>query len=260
MAEYRLIQTRIWVDAWFLELSLEGKLLFVYLFTNQRASVCGLYELPMRVMAFDTGMDLNSIKKYLDIFSKTDKAYYDFTTSVIWVVNMPKYQGTTSPKLLPRIMADVKAVPGCELKTKFLQKYPIYTVSIPYGYSSDTTIKESESESESESVSESVKEGGPGGEKNSPAALEFMAHFRSFNGKNERQRWEILVELIGLSRAKEIATWAERKEIHLVNRGGLLDSLETAAKKWIKKSGDLKDENVGEHNKRVVKELVYGNK
>jgi hypothetical protein len=44
-----------------------------------------------------------------------------------------------------------------------------------------------------------------------------------------------LVEAIGSARAEEIATWAERKEIHMTNRGGLLDSLETAAKKWTDK-------------------------
>jgi hypothetical protein len=59
-----------------------------------------------------------------------------------------------------------------------------------------------------------------------------VAHFRAFNGKREVQRWETLVEVIGFARAQEIAAWAERKEIHLVNRGGLLDSLETAARKW----------------------------
>ena len=60
---------------------------------------------------------------------------------------------------------------------------------------------------------------------------EFIDHFGSFNGKNEKQRWQTLVECIGLERAQEIAAWAERKEIHMINRGGLMDSLETAAKK-----------------------------
>jgi hypothetical protein len=67
----------------------------------------------------------------------------------------------------------------------------------------------------------------------SPAEAEFCAHFGSFNGKREAQRWETLVEAIGPARAQEVAAWAERKEIHMINRGGLLDSLETAARKWI---------------------------
>jgi len=93
------------------------------------------------------------------------------------------------------------------------------------------------SSSISYSVSDSsLEERGVGGETKpppSPAEAEFVAHFRAFNGKREAQRWETLVEAIGFSRAQEIAAWAERKEIHMVNRGGLLDSLETAARKWI---------------------------
>ena len=63
----------------------------------------------------------------------------------------------------------------------------------------------------------------------------FVDHFGGFNGKRERERWGILEDAIGLARAEEIAAWAERKEIHMTNRGGLMDSLETAAKKWTDK-------------------------
>ncbi|MCX6036342.1 MAG: hypothetical protein NTW99_00300 [Chloroflexi bacterium] len=91
------------------------------------------------------------------------------------------------------------------------------------------------------SVSDSfLEERGVGGETKpppSPAEAEFVAHFRTFNGKREVQRWETLVEAIGMVRAQEIAAWAERKEIHLTNRGGLLDSLETAARKWVDNPG-----------------------
>jgi len=69
----------------------------------------------------------------------------------------------------------------------------------------------------------------------------FTDYFGSFNGRREQQRWETLVDAIGVPRAEEIASWAERKEIHMVNRGGLMDSLETAAKKWTDKpAGKLK--------------------
>ena len=101
----------------------------------------------------------------------------------------------------------------------------------------DVTEHESISYSVSDSFSE---EGGVGGGTKpppSPAEAEFTAHFGCFNGKRELQRWETLVEAIGMVRAQEIAAWAERKEIHLTNRGGLLDSLETAARKWVDNPG-----------------------
>lgn len=102
----------------------------------------------------------------------------------------------------------------------------------------DGHVTDDESISISSSDSVSLEEGGVGGETSpppspSPAQAEFIAHFRTFNGQRELQRWETLVEGIGFARAQEIAAWAERKEIHLTNRSGLLDSLETAARKWI---------------------------
>ena len=107
--------------------------------------------------------------------------------------------------------------------------------------------------SNSSSVSDS-EEGGVGGETpkvlaqaspppGNPVEEEFSAHFGSFFSKRERERWRTLYEAIGFPRLQEIATWAERREIHMVNRGGLLDSLETAAKKWIDNTPKSKGDN-----------------
>ena len=74
------------------------------------------------------------MKKGLDVFDQADKAKYDFGTSVVWVRNMPKYQGSTSPKVQARIRADIKAVPDCGLKKQFLD-----TLSIPSERGSDTS-------------------------------------------------------------------------------------------------------------------------
>jgi hypothetical protein len=76
-----------------------------------------------------------------------------------------------------------------------------------------------------------------------PVEEEFSAHFGSFFSKRERERWRTLYEAIGFARLSEIASWAEKREIHMINRGGLLDSLETAAKKWIDNNPKLKGDN-----------------
>ena len=77
----------------------------------------------------------------------------------------------------------------------------------------------------------------------SPLEAEFIAHFGGFNGKRERERWKTLSEAIGFPRLQEIADWAEKREIHMTNRGALLDSLETAAKKWIDNTPKSKGDN-----------------
>jgi DnaD/phage-associated family protein len=158
MSGFRQLHTRIWSDSWFTELKPEMKILFIYLFGNERASVCGLYELPIRTISFETGLDRDIVKKGLEVFNNADKVKYDFETSVIWVKNMRKYQATTSPKVQARIQADIKAVPECDLKKQFLD-----TLSIPYGKGSGTSILIS---SISQSQSLSLGEEGVQGEGN----------------------------------------------------------------------------------------------
>jgi len=140
-------------DQWFADLKPELKLLFIYLFSNDRASVCGLYELPLRVMAFETRLDEAVIREGLEMFGQKGKAYYDMVSGVVWVRNMFKYQGSGSPKLLERIKADLKAVPDCALKENWIEEN---SVLIGYGRGKDTSL------SVSVSVSSSVSEEGGG--------------------------------------------------------------------------------------------------
>jgi len=84
---------------------------------------------------------------------------------------------------------------------------------------------------------------GQAGTAGNAAEEEFNAHFGSFFSERERQRWQALYEAIGFARLSEIATWAERREIAMINRGGLLDSLETAARNWIGTTPKTKGDN-----------------
>lgn len=60
----------------------------------------------------------------------------------------------------------------------------------------------------------------------------FAGYFNKFLSVKELERWQVLYEAVGQERADELLAWAFKKEIHLSNRGGLMDSLETAAKNW----------------------------
>jgi hypothetical protein len=70
---------------------------------------------------------------------------------------------------------------------------------------------------------------------NKPALDLFKGCFGKFLSEKELKRWLILSEAAGWERAEELTEWALKKEIHLENRPGLLDSLETAAKNWREK-------------------------
>ncbi len=168
-----------------------------------------------------------------------------------------------------------EAVSSTERVHQFRKRERNEDETIRYRKRNDDDVSASISNSNSSSV---LEEGGLGGETKSRVPCEsrdyfakdgttqgeeFTDHFGSFNGKKERQRWETLVESIGQERAQEIAAWAERKEIHLLNRGALMDSLETAAKKWAEKPGSGKktpEENQAKSMENIRKgiEMAFG--
>jgi hypothetical protein len=145
MANFRQVHTKIWKDGWFLDLAPAHKLFFIYLFTNECASISGLFELPERVMCFESGLSPKEIQAAFEALGKANKAFYE--DGVVWVVNMRKYHETESPKVQTRIEKDVEAVKDCELSRAYCEAYGIDrvydTLSIPPYMSSIVSSKSS---------------------------------------------------------------------------------------------------------------------
>jgi len=134
MANYRLIHTQIWRDSWFMDLTPTERYFFIYLFSNDAASVCGLYRLDLRVIEFETGLDRDEIAELFDQFERDGKAYY--RDGVVWVVNLQRYNASTSPKVSARIKQDLALIPDDHQlriadNNKLAGKlYHIYTISV----------------------------------------------------------------------------------------------------------------------------------
>ena len=130
MADFRKVSPDMWrSDEWFQELPTDGRLLWIYLFTGPSVSISGIYKIPLKTMAFETGLIPERVQELLDYFAASDKAYYE--DSIIWVRNLRRYQaGTTpSPTVLVGIEKDLAKIPYCPLKERYC---------IHYGYSTDT--------------------------------------------------------------------------------------------------------------------------
>ena len=139
MANYRQIHVSIWKDEWFLDLEPQAKLLFIYLFSNESTSLAGIYKLPIKVIEFETGLDLQYIIDTLSEFELMGKVHYQ--DGIVWVVKMRRYHETKSPKVLKRINDDIASIPDCPLK-------------IQYQYSMDTKLQLKEEEEEKEDEEE----------------------------------------------------------------------------------------------------------
>lgn len=159
MADFRNIFTRIWNDKWFSKLQPDEKLLFIYLFSNERSSVCGMYELPFRTIVFETGINNDRVIEILSRFEKDKKVYY--SDEIIWVVNFKKYNNSgNSAKVKIRIMKDLEILPNCEIKKMYYlyEKIPYPKQKIPYPekfHDTDTDTEE-DKEKETDTISTSA--------------------------------------------------------------------------------------------------------
>ena len=158
MADYRSVKCGMWAgDEWFIDLDVDAKLLWVYLFTNAHTSVAGIYKLPRKTIHNETGIDLARVDELLGQFSNAGKAHYQ--GGVVWVVTMREHQATSSDLVKKRITKDLALLPDSQLKRRYYEKYGTDTVSIPYLQHASDTDTDTDTEL-----------GGVGGAPQAPAA------------------------------------------------------------------------------------------
>lgn len=86
----RYISTSFWSDDWVDSLSRDGKLLYMYLLTNESTNIAGVYRITLKRMKDDTGIPRTDIQNLLTVFEKDGKAYY-FQEYII-LPKWPKHQ------------------------------------------------------------------------------------------------------------------------------------------------------------------------
>lgn len=112
MAKQRYINTKFWSDNWVSELNPLERYLFLYFLTNEHTNIAGLYELPLRTMAFETGIDKEMLVKMLPRFE--GKVYY--IEGWIFLKNFAKHQAVND-SVKKGITASMKEIPA-EIRAK----------------------------------------------------------------------------------------------------------------------------------------------
>src|ERR1017187_7130822 len=126
MAIYRQIQTTFWQDDFILNLTPEEKYFYLFLLTNSKTKQCGIYQLPIQVIVFETGYNQETVDKLLKRFIEYGKILYNAKTHEIGIVNWPKYNPMESPKTKACVNKELKEVKDKSLIYKI---YPIQGVS-----------------------------------------------------------------------------------------------------------------------------------
>lgn len=120
-----------WGDPFVQELNKDAKLLFAYLWTNKRCNSAGLYEITPKTIAFETGIDIESLPVLLEQLSK--KVNWLKDENLIWVRNFLKHQ-PKSPQFLKSVADCLSHISSNGVVREFLDYYGNLGVSIPYQY------------------------------------------------------------------------------------------------------------------------------
>lgn len=133
----RYINTRLWNDSYVSELDPVEKLLFVYFLTNEHTNISGIYEIPLKIIGIETGIDTSMLNKILPRLESKIR-YID---GFVVIKNFIKHQETGSELVQKGILNCLK-----DLDKKWLEnvvnkgfyditKYYIDTLSILYARS-----------------------------------------------------------------------------------------------------------------------------
>jgi hypothetical protein len=90
MSKLRSLSTSFWTDTWIETLKPPEKLLYIYLITNDKTNMLGVYEISIRKISFDTGITEETIAKALKGFETIGKVKYLFNHIIL--MNYIKHQ------------------------------------------------------------------------------------------------------------------------------------------------------------------------
>jgi hypothetical protein len=149
---YRTIETSTWTDPEIRKLSAHGKLLFVYLVTNDHTHVGGIYYIPPQLMAMETGIPIKAVNTLLDTLAGVGLIAWDTVSDVVWVRKMFDYQGKGERNAIG-VANHLRTLHNCCLIPDFLRFYEHRKIpyQIPYTTSAQDSLQEQEQEQEQNS-------------------------------------------------------------------------------------------------------------
>lgn len=96
----RYINTKFWNDNYVSELDPIQKLLFIYFLTNEHTNISGVYEVPLKVVALETGIDKTMVEKMIPFLAPK----VGYVGGLVVIKNFLKHQETKSDNTVKGIV------------------------------------------------------------------------------------------------------------------------------------------------------------
>lgn len=120
MAKYRQVHVSFWQDGFVQDLSPEERYFYIYLMTNTKTNQCGVYELPIKNIIYETGISEERIIELLGRFTDWDKILYSFETKEIIMLNWVKYNPINNDNLQKCVKKELENVKNSEFLEIFI--------------------------------------------------------------------------------------------------------------------------------------------
>jgi len=123
--DYNYIETDMWDNDLFADLSWQGKLFWPYLFTNRGITDAksGVYRLSLGSMAVETGLPRELVVELLCELVECGWVRYDCTHNVLWVKEFLRRQaGAVSIQMVARLKREIR-IASPEVRGEFLEYY-----------------------------------------------------------------------------------------------------------------------------------------
>jgi hypothetical protein len=158
---YRQIHLEIWDDPWFFDLNQKAKLLFIYLFSNSRTNLLGLYQISRRKISIETGLSVEDIEDLFADLTRQEKVKTSDTW--IWIPKLLTRNSNNlrSPKTQAHIRNSLDEIPeSCPFKQEWVRyyngiiapQYRIDTISIGYQQNRSDTDTDTEAVAVTEGI------------------------------------------------------------------------------------------------------------
>jgi len=109
MSKIHQVSDEFWVDDYISKLDPIERYLFLYFLTNPHANIAGVYQVTLKIMAAETGLDGDMIQKIVSRFTQDKKAFY--VDGWLCMINRRKFNKQDNPSIKAGTERLIKTVP-----------------------------------------------------------------------------------------------------------------------------------------------------